>query len=136
MQRKKISLPPFIGALIVSVVILYGSFTPDTGGTGIISKLGLDFKNSDKLLHLLFYLLLSISIYWGFIKQKGIFPKNIIHAYSLVIPFIIGGFVEIIQEIFIQSRQGDVEDMAANTLGIITGFLIFSIYQKHFMVNR
>ena len=131
MHQRKLSFIPFIGSLILTTGILYGSFSPDTGGIGIIGKLGLNFKNSDKLVHLLFYLLLSISLYWGFIKQKIVLAKNIIHIYSLVIPLIIGGFVEIIQGSFIQSRQGDIVDMAANTLGIIIGFLIYQIYQKY-----
>jgi len=132
MRQKNLSFTPFIGSLIVTIVILYGSFSPDTGGIGIMGKLGLDFKNSDKLVHLLFYFLLAISIYWGFIKQEKVLSKNIIHAYSLAIPFIIGGFVEIIQGIFLQSRHGDVEDIAANTLGIIIGFLIYQIYQRYY----
>ena len=130
MNQKKLSFTPFIGSLIVTIVIFYGSFSPDTGETGIIAKLGLDFKNSDKLIHLLFYLLLSLSIYYGFIRQKTAISKNIIHAYSLVIPFIIGGLVEIIQGNFIQTRQGEIEDMAANTIGIIIGYLIYQIYQR------
>ena len=132
MHQSKLSFSPFIGSLIITIVIFYGSFSPDTGGIGIIDKLGLNFKNSDKLIHLLFYLLLSISIYWGFIRQKTVLTKNIIHIYSLSIPFIIGGFVEIIQGCFIQSRQGEIEDMAANTIGIIIGFLIYQIYLKHY----
>ena len=131
MQQRKLSFSPFIGSLIVTIVILYGSFTPDTGGIGIIGKLGLNIKNSDKLLHLLFYLLLSMSIYWGFIRQKTIFKKNTVHAYSLIIPFIMGALVEFVQGNFIQSRQGEIEDMAANTLGIIIGFLIYQIYQRY-----
>lgn len=131
MQQRKFSFTPFIGSQILTIVILYGSFSPDTGGIGIIGKLGLDFKNSDKLLHLLFYLFLSVSIYWGFTKQKTAFSKNIIHSYSLMIPFIVGGLVEIIQGNFIPSRHGEVEDMAANTIGIIMGFLIYQIYQRY-----
>ncbi|MGM0497346.1 MAG: VanZ family protein [Bacteroidota bacterium] len=132
MTRKKTTLTPFIGSIIVTLVILYGSFSPDTGGVGILSRLGLDFKNSDKLLHLFFYFLLSISLYWGFIRQKYSFSKSIIHSYSLIIPFLMGGLVEIIQGKYIQSRHGEVEDMAANTLGILIAFLLYQIYNRHF----
>jgi hypothetical protein len=133
MNKHQFRLSPFMGSLAIALIIIYGSLSPDTGGKGILEVLGLDFKHSDKLLHAGFYFMLAASIYYGFIKQMRFFSRFLIHSYSILIPAVLGGAIEIIQWKLIPTRHGELADMMVNILGIFIAFLGYRIYRRHFL---
>ncbi|MGH1384387.1 VanZ family protein [Kordia sp.] len=86
----------------------------------------LHFSYSDKLIHGVIYFLFTVI--WFFALLKGItndtLRKNALIA-SAAFAFIYGVSVEIMQETLVTTRQGDWQDVLANTTGII--FAIFII---------
>jgi hypothetical protein len=131
MNKQKFLLKPFIGAVIITLIIIYGSLSPDTGGKGILDILGFNFKHSDKLLHGGFYFLLAASIYYGFVRQIKNISKQIIHSYSVIFPVILGGTIELVQWKLIETRHGEIADMAVNIFGIFLAFLCFKYYNYY-----
>jgi glycopeptide antibiotics resistance protein len=135
MRKEKFLITPFIGAMIIAAIIIYGSITPQTGGKGLLDMLGFNFKHSDKLLHAGFYFLLAAAMYYGFIRQQIAISKRIIHSYSILIPILLGGAIELIQWNMIQTRHGEWADMIVNILGIFLAYLGYRIY-KHFFQKK
>ncbi len=131
MNKQQFFITPFIGSVIIALIIIYGSLSPDTGGKGILEVLGLDFKHSDKVLHGGFYLLLAASIYLGFMRQKRRFSIHLIHSYSIILPILLGGVIEIIQWKLLQTRNGEFVDMGGNIVGILLALLGYTIYKRH-----
>ncbi len=136
MNKQQFFITPFIGSVIIALIIIYGSLSPDTGGSGILEVLGLDFQHSDKVLHGGFYFLLAVSIYYGFIRQKRRFSTHLIHLYSIMLPVLLGGVIEIIQWKLIQTRHGEFADMGGNIIGILLALLGYTIYKRHFQGKK
>ena len=122
---------PFVGSLIISVFIIYGSIKPDTGGTSILKFI--DIPNIDKFIHILFYLILSLSLFFGFMKQPSETNRKTVYGFSLGFPIILGAMLEIIQWNYIASRHGEWLDLMANTAGILLAFLLYIGYNKWFI---
>ena len=80
---------------------------------------------NDKIIHITLYIILSfIWLLFYFVFQKNqINLKNIIVV--LVVCLIYGIIIELIQQLLIASRQADILDVFANTLGTLIGTLVF-----------
>jgi VanZ family protein len=83
------------------------------------------FPHQDKLLHLLFYgifaFLLLRSLLAYFNKSRSAWFLSLV---VFLIIFLYGMIIEIIQERFIPSRQGEIMDMFFNLTGCIIGILL------------
>ncbi|MFK7747298.1 MAG: VanZ family protein [Kordia sp.] len=86
---------------------------------------GLHFSYADKLVHGVIYFL--VTAVWFFAFTRGItnekLQKNAL-VISAVFAFVYGVVIEIVQETFIASRQGDWQDVLANTIGTIVAIII------------
>ncbi len=90
--------------------------------------------HQDKILHLIFYCILSLF----FIREYQIhFKKPVLNTglffISFAFVFIFGIILEIIQEKFIQSRYGEIMDLVFDMMGLILAFLLiylFSYFKK------
>jgi len=80
---------------------------------------------NDKIIHIVLYIVLSfIWLLFYFVFQKNqINLKNIVIV--LVVCLIYGIIIELIQQLLIASRQADIVDVFANTLGALIGTLVF-----------
>ncbi len=82
----------------------------------------------DKLVHALFFTVLSFQLMRGCIKQ---YRKPRIRSNSgkiaVVGAFAYGGFVELYQELYLIDRYGDWVDVLANLIGALAGVLVFRI---------
>ena len=80
------------------------------------------FANADKVAHFSFYFLFVIL--WNrflFVSNVAILKKK----YSILLLAIFFGIcIEIAQKIFTTTRQADILDVFANTLGAVLGFII------------
>ncbi|MBC8753084.1 VanZ family protein [Kordia sp. YSTF-M3] len=92
----------------------------------------LGFSFADKLIHGLVYFIFAIL--WFFSFSKGItnkfFQKNAIIA-SAIFAIIYGICVEIMQETLVSNRQGDWQDVLANTIGTILAIILI----KYIVLN-
>lgn len=120
---------PLIPSFVLMLLIMFVDFLP--------SKSLSDFQQSsnipyDKIVHFIQHASLACLLFWGFLHIMTKKIKNIL--LSIIIPFIIGLFIEIIQEYFIPYRHFSYADLLANILGSLFLFpmmpIIIKIYDK------
>ena len=82
----------------------------------------------DKLIHVIFYMVLSFQVMKGCIRQYHS-PKIRNNSSKIAIgsSVIYGGFVEIVQEVYLIDRYGDWLDVLANTVGAVAGVIVFRL---------
>ncbi|MFC2128879.1 VanZ family protein [Bacteroidota bacterium] len=81
----------------------------------------------DKIVHFFMYSILSL-LFYSAIRNKAIFLKKQLLSYFLIFIFIsiYGGLLELIQNNSISGRTPDIMDFVANSIGAISGLLIYS----------
>ncbi|NDC28732.1 MAG: hypothetical protein EBZ94_05295 [Crocinitomicaceae bacterium] len=110
-QKNKLFLVLFI-ILIIAITVL--SLLPP--------KSGLELGKSDKINHFLAYAILSLN--FGFISSK-------IRSYFIGIPILIayGILIEFFQGL-VPGRDPSFYDALANSVGVFSGFFIFSLFSR------
>ena len=88
-----------------------------------------EFRFSDKLLHLLVYLLFSILLFFSFHTSKGVFWQRNAYLFTLIIGIIYGLSDELHQG-FVPGRQKDVFDFLADLLGVLLGLYVIWLSLK------
>lgn len=94
------------------------------------------FIETDKIIHFLMYFGLSAvaSFNYIYIKKGHIIILKLI-AFTILVPILYGGLIEIIQSEYCIGRTGDWFDFGADTLGSLAS-LPFSFWFRRFMLNR
>jgi len=89
--------------------------------------LTLTWISPDTLAHLIMYSILSWSLLLGFIKREKKMNQSIIRLYGgvILVGFLFGTAIEIIQGTLIYRRHFDVVDIVANFFGTIFGVITF-----------
>ena len=116
--------PAFVWAFVILILcIIPGNELPN-----------LSFWNIDKLGHAGIFGILSCLLIYGFAKQKR-FQLLTLKPFltSILFSAFYGGLIEIIQELIVYKRNGDMYDFIADTLGAIVFAWLFSIYGKRFL---
>lgn len=85
----------------------------------------ISWMEPDKLVHVIFYIILTLLICRALISKKGHSSKWIILFIGLIVSVLYGGLIEIIQEQLLSWRSGDLLDFAADAVGAVLGSLIF-----------
>ncbi len=75
----------------------------------------------DKLVHIAMYFTLAAALTWDNFRFSFSLKKNLI--YSILVPTVYGGVIELIQENFFPPRSGDWFDLLADLFGAIFGYL-------------
>lgn len=121
----KLNLKFFILPISLSVLLIIVSILP-------LPKLPeVKFIASDKLGHLLAFLVLVMTYLWAFTKQKErVFNVKTYSIISFIICLIIGGVTELLQHFLPIKRFGDWYDFYFDIAGIILGIMIFRIAIK------
>ncbi len=88
---------------------------------------GLDlpsFSYADKIVHLFLYFFLTLLWLLAYPKwwRKPVF--------FIILVILWGIAIEFIQEYFVPTRSGDIFDALANTIGALTGLLVFHSWFK------
>lgn len=94
--------------------------------------------HQDKILHLIFYGILSLFFIRAYqIHYKKAVLNSAVFIISLAFIVTFGMILEIIQEKFIQSRSGEIMDLVFDMIGLILsfGFLYLSRYLKNYSKN-
>jgi VanZ family protein len=77
----------------------------------------------DKIIHFAQHFVLSALIFWGLLLNNH---KNIYRIImAIILPVLLGIFIEIAQELWVPNRHYNIRDIFANTLGSLT-FLLFT----------
>lgn len=86
----------------------------------------LDLANSDKLYHMLFYLIFFIVLATESEYYKQVSSKSIkVILVSATVTFTFGALVEILQYTLNNGRKASITDHIANTIGIVAGILLY-----------
>lgn len=105
-----------IAALILTASILSGKQ---------LNKVSVfEIKHLDKIIHFIMYFVLSLSMFSSYLKHKkdiSTLTKSIV----IVMAISYGLTLEGIQYYFTTDRSAEVADMIANTIGCITGLLLY-----------
>ncbi len=80
--------------------------------------------NFSNVSHVLFYVLLAFSTIFEF------YTKRNKYWFALLVCFIGGGLLEIIQQYFIVGRTASLEDQMLNMIGAIIGIILFYILDR------
>lgn len=85
-----------------------------------------NFQHQDKLLHLLFYGILSFLLYRSFLSDLNkLKPGWLIYVLTFIVILFYGLMIELIQARFTASRQGDLIDMIFNLAGYFLAMALF-----------
>jgi len=95
-----------------------------------------DWLSPDKIVHFVFYGMLSYLLLRGFMKQFSLKSFNwIFTGLCLLIGIVFGGLIEVLQYFVFIGRSGNVYDFAANVLGCLIGTAIFWGINRKIMVE-
>lgn len=115
-------------SIIVACLIFYVSIIH------IPSNVPMPFPHFDKMVHVIMYFTLAAALTWdnfhfSFSAKKYLF-------YSIVLPSIYGGLIEILQENFFPPRSGNWPDFAADFFGAIFGYLLTKMVLKRYFFSN
>jgi VanZ family protein len=118
-----------------SIIVLILIFYLSTVSGEKVSRVPLiTIPNIDKIVHLLMYLTLSITVTYEIVKNRQTIPVKKTLIIIVLFAIMFGGAMEIIQEFFIKTRSGDWIDFGFNVIGASLGIPIFLIYKRR--VNK
>ena len=86
-----------------------------------------NFFSPDKILHFLTYFTYTISIYIALFKELSVKNPKL---RSIVISFLVGFSLELVQGYFLTYRSFEIFDLFSNCLGIITFVLVSKTIKK------
>jgi VanZ family protein len=96
------------------------------------SKL-LNFENSDKLIHLFLFIVLEfLLILETWVKAYALKSRQIILL--IIITLIFAASTELVQQYFIEERQGSIFDYLADFIGVVMAYGIYLLSRK--TINR
>ncbi len=84
----------------------------------------MNFEHTDKIAHFVMYFVFSYLILEGHFQSRKDSKRTAI-LIAFLIPLAVGFTTELIQQSLTLTREGDPYDFFANTLGILTGILLF-----------
>ncbi len=111
------AMPAFVWAGIIAVLsLLPGSNLPVS-----------PFHGFDKLVHAIFYLVLTFLILRALCRFFPLTPYTVLVLMTGIGVFFFGGGIELLQEFLVPGRSGQVSDLFANTAGILGGIYASSL---------
>lgn len=95
-----------------------------------VPNVDLGVENADKLVHFTFYAVFAIL--WFFYLKLYVTNHTKLYLFVFIFSVSFGIMIEICQSIFTETRQADVIDAVANTLGAFFGLLLVKLYNNRF----
>jgi len=121
--------------ILISLIILYlCCFIPVRN----IPDIELDFGIPiDKIVHFLMFFGLSGATAINYIHlEVGRIDMKKLLIGAFLIPILYGGFVELVQHFFFDSRSGDWFDFLADVLGSLAAFPVAIVFKNYLIKNR
>jgi VanZ family protein len=119
-----LGLSAYAISIVLTILIAYLSLLS-------LKELNLKISISDKLLHVLAYLVLTLSWLFAILKSHKSFKVKFQVGFAL---FIFGIVIEILQSNMPLNRHGDYLDVFANFLGILGGIITFNYLFRFYKV--
>jgi len=94
------------------------------GPTSTLPKIDFVFP-FDKVVHLIIYLFLAIIWLFYFFKKNNNHLNFRTILVVMLVFLVYGTVIEVLQELFTASRQADIYDVLANTIGSLIGVFVF-----------
>ena len=110
----------------IGLIILYGSLT---SGNKLPDVHLFNFKHFDKIVHFILYLIFTVTLYRVILLQTYR-TKSINLLITVLIAVFYGLLMESFQYIFTDDRSPEFLDALANTLGSITGVIVYPVFVK------
>ena len=85
----------------------------------------------DKVVHFFMYAVFAFACVWGYRKQyvaRDMSYKKKALLVALAVSIAYGGLTELMQEYFVPMRTGDWIDFLADTMGTLSGILVFYLF--------
>jgi len=95
-----------------------------------VPDVDLGVENADKLVHFSFYAIFSML--WFVYLQSIVKNDKKLYLAVFIFSVLFGIGIEICQSIFTETRQADVADAIANTLGSLFGLSMLKFYNNRF----
>ncbi|MFV0471585.1 MAG: VanZ family protein [Paludibacteraceae bacterium] len=90
------------------------------------------FKYSDKLVHIAMYAALGFTLMYDYANDINFKHKHAhFHLVILLFPFLFGGIIEIVQQVFFPPRTAEWMDWVADIAGILLGGVC-----AHFLLKK
>lgn len=101
----------------------------------INKSVDIKISNFDKLVHIGIYFVFTLIWFMSFFKKdvKVLFFKSLIKA--SILAFVTGVVIEFLQDLNPNARSGDVNDVIANTMGILLAILCLFQIKKYHALN-
>jgi VanZ family protein len=114
-----------IPVLLIALLIMVLSLT-DPGESS--RSLFRNFKNADKIVHLLMYFGFALTVFWSYRRSVVKMSVLMIQAFSVVL---YGVLMEILQSSVTTTRGFELSDILANFSGVLLALVLFLIYSKY-----
>ncbi|PLX13588.1 MAG: hypothetical protein C0597_11510 [Marinilabiliales bacterium] len=125
-MKMKMKIVTYWKPFIIALVILYGSITSSSN----LNKFDLiHLEHLDKLVHFILYFGLGLTFFTS-IKKNIFISKRDITFLTLVLVISYGVIMEVLQFYFTIDRSADIMDVLANSLGCISGIIIYPLLHK------
>lgn len=108
-------------SLIIAVIILILTMLP---GDSIRPVMIFPFHFLDKLAHFFVFMVLSIFLFADIKKNNNKLSNIKVLFLVLLINIFYGATIEVLQSVITIDRSAELLDLAANSLGILTGVLL------------
>lgn len=121
MRKATRHIPVVLVALLIMVLSL-----SDPGESS--RSLFRNFKNADKVVHLLMYFGFALSVFWFYRRTTVKMSILLIQAFLVVL---YGVAMEILQSTVTTTRGFEFFDILANFSGVLLALVLFLIYSKY-----
>lgn len=121
---------PLLPGLIWTLIIVLLTLTPGKYIPKITNFY--DWLGPDKFIHLSLFGIFAYLLIEGFSKQSGVLylRKNAVFI-SLLLGMVFAFFTEVMQKFVIPGRNGNLFDFLADMLGLLVGYMIWSIIRRN-----
>jgi VanZ family protein len=108
----------------IFILILCCMKMPDSGSSGFF------FEGFDKMVHLGFFYVLTILLFFGKIRYQHHYRFSIVTIFKIIlVTASIGAAIEVVQMLFFPYRSAELWDFASDMLGVLMG--VFSYVVLH-----
>lgn len=90
----------------------------------------------DKWVHIVMYLVMSSSIWIEYLRSHTSVNNRKITLGAFILPLLMSGGVEILQEFCTATRHGDIMDFVANCVGVILGNILGHLVYKNLFLRK
>lgn len=118
-------------SLLITGIILYLSFfTPPATKLDTVT-------NIDKLVHICMYGGLCCVIWIEYLRAHKSISKTHTIIKCILMPIILSGIIELLQEYATENRSGDWADMLANSFGVLSAAILgYGVFPKWFKEKK